>query len=132
MTLALCIGATGVMAAKEATGKDRCVELGYKWYGMDDYQYTYLWLFADGSFAASEGGGGNWRKNGAAFALQAMGGCYPLYAGTSNRGFMECTYDGPGEFNFYIIKSTPKKNCEDADFDNQTAIQGGPSLFSPH
>jgi len=131
MLLVLCFGTAGATMAIEAKGKDRCIEWGYMWSGMSDYNYTYTWLYADGSFYTDEGGSGYWMKNGAAFALRYTDGCEPLYAGTKSKGFMRCTDGGGGE-GVYIIKSTKKRNCEAMmEPESVPAATGGPTGSSP-
>lgn len=128
MMLALLCCVSSAMAAK-----DKCIMWGYKWDGMADYQYTYTWLYTDGSFETDEGFEGYWEKFGGSFLLQYTDGCEPLYAGTKKQGFFQCT-DGTGEegTNYYIIKGANKKLCEEAmPILSAPEAQDGPSGCSP-
>ena len=125
--LLFCMTSTTSMAA------DKCILWGYLWTDtMTDYNYTYTWLYENGSFATDEGAFGNWEKFGGAFKLQYTGGCQPLYAGTKKQGFFECTVgSGPTGPNYYTIKGTNKKNCELITTTGISSVKEGPSGASP-
>jgi len=127
--LALCFSATGAMAEK-----DKCILLGYDWARSGQYDYAYLWLYADGTIGDEEGIAGYWDMFKGAFRFQGEVGCSPLYAGTKSTGFMQCT-DGSGleAPGFYRINYVSKKKCEKAmtEIEEPNLAQDAGSCFSP-
>ena len=100
----LCLS-LATMAVVTETKALPCYELAYSsdcatatfptWYS------TYVVLYSDYSFEASNGGYGDWYAAGSAFYLQYWDGCQELYSGSKKMGFFQCT-DGskPGKDNY--------------------------------